>query len=303
MGVVQARHLQRDFGTFRAVDGINFNIEEGECFGFLGPNGAGKTTTVRMVQGLLPRTGGELAVFGKDINIEPDAIKADLGVVSQENNLDRDLSVRQNLITYARYFDIPPDVAATRVDELLGFLQLDGKKNEQLSTVSGGMQRRLAIARALINGPRLMLLDEPTTGLDPQARHMIWARLKSLKKQKITMILTTHYMEEAERLCDRVAIMNGGKILMEGKPAELIENVIGDEVIELHLDEWNKQAALNKVRAITSAYEVHGDTVYIYNDGHEILPAIVEIGHKSVLHRKATLEDLFLKLAGRTLVD
>ncbi|MBI5177776.1 MAG: ABC transporter ATP-binding protein [Nitrospinae bacterium] len=303
MGVVEARQLERDFGAFRAVDGIAFNIEEGECYGFLGPNGAGKTTTVRMIQGLLPRTGGDLTVFGKDIDREPVSIKADLGVVSQENNLDRDLTVRQNLLTYARYFDIEPEVAQSRADELLKFLHLDGKKGDKLSAISGGMQRRLAIARALINGPRLMLLDEPTTGLDPQARHMIWARLRSLKKQKITMILTTHYMEEAERLCDRVAIMNGGKILMEGKPSELVKDVIGEEVIELNLGDENRQAALNRVRALGAAYEMHGDTVYIYNGRHEMLSALVGIGHRSVLHRKATLEDLFLKLAGRTLVD
>jgi lipooligosaccharide transport system ATP-binding protein len=303
MAIVDAKNLGRNFGPFHAVDGINFSIQEGECYGFLGPNGAGKTTTVRMVQGLLPRSSGDLTVFGMDIDRRPDGIKSQLGVVSQENNLDRDLTVRQNLITYARYFDMPTDEAKKRADELLSFLQLDAKKNDRLSTISGGMQRRLAIARALINNPRLLLLDEPTTGLDPQARHLIWRRLTSLKKQGITMILTTHYMEEAERLCDRVAIMNTGKILIEGRPAQLVAEIIGEEVTELHIDEDNRQQALNRVRELDVNYEMYGDTIYIYNNGRRVMPSVLEIGHRSVLHRKATLEDLFLKLAGRTLVD
>ncbi len=303
MAIVEAKNLQRNFGPFCAVDGIGFAIEEGECFGFLGPNGAGKSTTVHMVQGLLPRSGGSLRVLGMDIGRQADRIKSALGVVSQENNLDRDLTVRQNLLTYARYFEMPHKEAQRRADELLVFLQLDAKQGEKLSSLSGGMQRRLAIARALINGPRLLLLDEPTTGLDPQARHLIWRRLNLLKKQKITTILTTHYMEEAERLCDRVAIMNGGKILMEGRPAQLIADVIGQEVIELHVEEEQRQQALDHVRELGVNFEIHGDTIYIYGDGPGLVPSLLGIGHKSVLHRKATLEDLFLKLAGRTLVE
>jgi len=207
MNVVHAESLRRSFGKFTAVGGIDFSIRHGECYGFIGPNGAGKTTTVMMVQGFLPPTEGSLSVFGMDVRNHAVEIKARLGVVSQEGNLDRDLTVMQNLVTYARYFNIPKKTALSRAEELIGFFKLESRKYVQLKTLSGGMLRRLAIARALINNPDLLILDEPTTGLDPQARHMIWRRLLSLKQQGVTMILTTHYMEEAERLCDRVAIM------------------------------------------------------------------------------------------------
>lgn len=302
--VISAQGLTRTFNGTEAVKGIDFAIGEGECYGFLGPNGAGKTTTVRMIYGLLPRTGGGLKVLGGDMERDAISIKLHIGVVSQENNLDRDLTVRQNLLTYARFFDVPPAEAERRADELITFLQLDAKKNEKLQTLSGGMQRRLAIARALINNPRLLILDEPTTGLDPQARHLIWRRLNLLKQRKITMVLTTHYMEEAERLCDRVAIMNGGRILVEGSPRALIRQGIGEEVIEMHVEEERREAALEEVRGLCENADMRGGTIYIYNDSCQTLMSeLMKIEHRFVIHRKATLEDLFLKLAGRTLAD
>ncbi len=268
----------------------------------MGPNGAGKTTTVKMVHGLLPKSGGSLFVLEKDVEMEAPEVKSQIGVVSQENNLDRDLSVIQNLLTYARYFDIPKDEALGRAEELLKFFQLDNKKDAKLKTLSGGMLRRLAITRSLINNPRLLILDEPTTGLDPQARNMIWRRLMSLKKQGITMILTTHYMEEAERLCDRVAMMDKGKILMEGKPAELIKKEIGEDVIEIHLDESSFELTAGKISDMDVEFEQFGETIYIYTeDGAAVMQQVLAMPHTHVVHRRATLEDLFLRLAGRTL--
>ncbi len=302
MDAVMGKGLRRSFGAFEAVKKIDFAISPGECYGFLGPNGAGKSTTIRMIHGMLPRSGGELNVLGRDIDLDRPSIKAHIGVVSQENNLDRDLTVRQNLLTYARYFEIPPPEARRRAAELLAFVQLDAKADSPLSTLSGGMQRRLAIARALINNPSLLILDEPTTGLDPQARHLIWRRLNMLKRQKITIILTTHYMEEAEQLCDRVAIMNGGEILLEGKPRTLIGREIGEEVVEFHVEEGKMPAALISVRGICENYDVHGETIYLYSgECKKLAQEAMRLEHRMIVHRRATLEDLFLKLAGRTL--
>ncbi len=304
MDTVWAKGLRRNFGAFEAVKSIGFAIRPGECYGFLGPNGAGKSTTIRMIQGLLPRSGGELNVLGHDIDLERPVIKARLGVVSQENNLDRDLTVRQNLLTYARYFEIPLPEAKRRADELLAFVQLDARAGERINNLSGGMQRRLAIARALMNNPSLLILDEPTTGLDPQARHLIWRRLNLLKRQQITMILTTHYMEEAERLCDRVAMMNGGEILVEGPPTELIKREIGEEVVELHVDEEKMHAAIGAVRSFCENYDAHGETIYLYSgECRKVAQEAMKLEHRMIVHRRATLEDLFLRLAGRTLND
>lgn len=302
--VVEAVGLKRNFGEFRAVKGIDFRIAAGECYGFLGPNGAGKTTTVRMIQGFIPKSGGSLTVLGKNVWQEAAEVKAELGVVSQDDNLDRDLTVMQNLITYSRYFDIPHKEAASRAGELLKFFKLDGKKDEKLATLSGGMQRRLALARSLINNPRLLLLDEPTTGLDPQARQLIWQRLLSLKKQGISIILTTHYMDEAERLCDRVAIMNDGEILLEGNPGELVKSEIGEDVIEVQMEEGISRELLARINEAGATYEQYGETLYIYcRGGCDLMPSILKIKHKLALHRKTTLEDLFLRLAGRSLSE
>jgi lipooligosaccharide transport system ATP-binding protein len=304
MNVVQAEALRRSFGKFEAVRAIDFSIRPGECYGFLGPNGAGKTTTVLMVQCFLPPTDGRLSVFGMDIRRSAAAIKAKLGVVSQEGNLDRDLTVMQNLVTYARYFNIPKKTALSRAEELISFFKLESKKYVKLKILSGGMLRRLAIARALINNPSLLILDEPTTGLDPQARHLIWRRLLSLKQQGVTMILTTHYMEEAERLCDRVAIMNKGNILMEGRPAELVTDTMGKEVIEVRVSGSDEESFHDRVRSMGVRYEQHGETFYLYaRDGKGLMPAVLEMNHHFAVHRRTSLEDLFLHLAGRSLID
>ena len=302
MPIVEAIGLKRTFNGLKAVNGIDFTISPGECYGFLGPNGAGKTTTVRMIQGMIPHSGGKLHVLGRDIELYASIVKARIGIVSQENNLDRDLSVIQNLVTYARYFDIPKSEAIARAKELLSFLQLEEKSDVKIPALSGGMQRRLAIARALINHPRLLILDEPTTGLDPQARLLIWQRLSTLKKDGLTIILTTHYMEEAERLADRISIMDYGAILMEGAPAELIKNEIGKDVIEVTAENDDMEKIVYMLNQYEIRNEQHGEIVYIYPvNASETASRIMDYKHNKMLHRHATLEDLFLRLAGRSL--
>ncbi len=234
MNVVTARGLAKDYGSLRAVDGIDFEIVKGECFGFLGPNGAGKTTVMRIVFCFMPPSSGEVKVFGQDVAARPSLIKAKIGVMPQEDNLDPDLTVLENLIVYARYFDIPKRVSSIRASELLGFVDLREKADVKIGDLSGGMKRRLVLARALINDPELLILDEPTTGLDPLSRHTVWDKLKHLKAKETTLILTTHYMEEAERLCDRVAIMDRGKIVTIDSPAELMR-VHGGNLEEVYL--------------------------------------------------------------------
>lgn len=299
---VRAELLRRTFNGFEAVLGTEFTIRSGECYGFLGPNGAGKTTTVSMIQGLLPISGGKLHVLGGDMEKDTSAIKGEIGVVPQDNNLDRDLTVMQNLITYARYFDIHKTVAKERGLELLDFMQLGDRADARITTLSGGMQRRLAIARALINRPRLLILDEPTTGLDPQARLMIWQRLQTLKKEGLTIILTTHYMDEAERLCDRIAIMDYGVILIEGKPDELIEREVGKDVIEIAIKGSETEKLRDLLTGIDCPFERHGENFYAYpKNVSEVMPRLLELEHEKILHRRASLEDLFLRLAGRSL--
>jgi lipooligosaccharide transport system ATP-binding protein len=299
---VRAELLRRTFNRFEAVLGIDFTIRSGECYGFLGPNGAGKTTTVSMIQGLLPISGGKLQVLGGNMESDPSSIKKEIGVVPQENNLDRDLTVLQNLITYARYFDIPKTVAEKRGIELLDFMQLGERRDARITTLSGGMQRRLTIARALINKPRLLILDEPTTGLDPQARQMIWQRLQSLKKEGLTIILTTHYMDEAERLCDRISIMDNGLLLIEGKPDELIEREVGKDVIEIAVKESEAEELRGLLEGMDATYERHGENFYVYpKNVSEVIPQLLGLKHEKILQRRASLEDLFLRLAGRSL--
>ncbi len=299
---IRASGLVKRFGTFTAVDGISFSIKKGSCFGFLGPNGAGKTSTIRMLYGLSPITAGELFVANYHVHLYPREIKGMVGVVPQENNLDPDLTVLENLLVYARYFEIPRKEAMGRALDLLGFLELREQKERPIEQLSVGMKRRLIIARALIHNPQVLILDEPTTGLDPQVRHLIWQRLRSLKQSGVTQVLTTHYMEEAAQLCDEVAIMDRGRILRIGKPQELVATEVGDEVIELQ-PRRDQETFIQEVLEDTQyKWERAGDTFYLYcSNGREIFASLARLPHSRLLHRPATLEDLFLKLTGRAL--
>jgi lipooligosaccharide transport system ATP-binding protein len=304
--LVRARALTKRFGDFTAVDGIDVSVSPGEAFGFLGPNGAGKSSTMRMIGCVSPRTSGELTVLGLDPDDEPSLIKSRLGVVPQEETLDLELTVRQNLIVYGRYFDLPRDVLRARADELLEFAQLSDRGNDRVEPLSGGMKRRLTIARALINEPDLLLLDEPTTGLDPQARHLLWDRLYRLKQRGVSLILTTHYMDEAEQLCDRLVVMDQGRIAAEGSPSELIQRFCTREVVELRFPPGAQDAAMSRLDGLASQVEPLPDRLLLYADqGDEALSQVHARGvePESALVRRSTLEDVFLKLTGRSLVD
>lgn len=297
---IEARGLVKRYGELAAVDGIDFTVGAGECVGFLGPNGAGKTTTVRMVTAFSPLSGGSVRVFGWDVTRYPRRIKARIGVCPQEDNLDPDFSVRRNLLVYARYFGMDPGVARRRADELLATMQLTERAEAAIDELSGGMKRRLILARALLNQPELLVLDEPTTGLDPQARHMIWQRIRQLRAAGTTVLLTTHYMEEASQLCSRVILMDGGRILLEGPPATLIAREIGREVVEL----WNLAPGIEDfLRERGWPLEQTEDRLYAYDcEGGVIAAAIGErFPRQERLIRHATLEDVFLHRAGRTL--
>jgi len=304
--LVLARNLRKTFASFTAVDGIDFEVRAGEAFGFLGPNGAGKTSTMKMIACASPVTGGELRVFGKDPRTEASAIKARLGVVPQADNLDLELTVRENLLMYARYFDIPSRTARQRTEELLAFVQLTERGDSQVEPLSGGMKRRLTIARALVNEPDLILLDEPTTGLDPQARHLIWERLYRLKKDGATLLLTTHYMDEAEQLCDRLIVMDKGRIVAEGSPRELIERYVTRDVLELRLSDDASESLKERLGALAKHVEILPERLQLHaDDGEQVLEQIHALGVpvERALVRRATLEDVFLRLTGRTLVD
>lgn len=281
------------------MDSVAFSVDEGELFGFLGPNGAGKTTTMRMIQCISPMTSGTLEVFGMDVNVHQREIKFKMGVVPQENNLDPDFTVYENLLIFSRYFDIPEDEAKRRVDELLEFVHLEERRNTMTDSLSGGLKRRLVLARALINKPRLLILDEPTVGLDPQSRHLMWEKLKGLKKQGVTIVLTTHYLEEASQLCDRLVIMDDGKILVEGSPKDLIQEYIGPAIVETEKD----PNIISCLEGHQANYEVLGEEIQIYTDKpQEITDYLLsECKLTSVTARAATLEDVFLKLTGRKL--
>ncbi|HJX04458.1 MAG TPA: ABC transporter ATP-binding protein [Thermoplasmata archaeon] len=299
--MIVAEKLTKRFGDLVAVNNIDLHIEEAECFGFLGPNGAGKTTTMKMIQCVSPMTSGKLTVAGIDVNEEPRKIKAMLGVAPQNENLDPDFTVEHNLLAYSRYFDIPKEVAKERTEKLLDFFQLQAKKDVAIDKLSGGMKKRLILARALINEPKILILDEPTVGLDPQARHLIWDQLGRLKSRGITILLTTHYMEEAAQLCDRLVIMDNGKILAEGNPTELVEKNLPGNVIETSNSPQVVACLKNGVG--DGSYDVAGDTIHVFTDQpKEILSKLMsecKIEQASV--RETTLEDLFLKLTGRTL--
>ncbi len=303
MDIIVAEHLTKRFGDLAAVADVSFSVREGETFGFLGPNGAGKTTTTRMIQCVSPPTSGRLEVAGMDVRERERDIKAVLGVAPQEDNLDPDLSVRENLLLYATYFDVPPAEAAARADELLEFFQLTAKAGTDIEKLSGGMKRRLLLARALINRPRVLVLDEPTTGLDPQARHLIWDRLRELRSQGSTILLTTHYMDEAERLCDRLVVMDGGRIIEEGSPRELVERSVGAHVVEVE----DRPGVRECVEGLASAggVEAHGGVLHVSTgEPQEIITAILsKCGDVNASVRRASLEDVFLRLTGRRLRD
>jgi lipooligosaccharide transport system ATP-binding protein len=302
--VIIAKGLTKKYGDFTAVDGISFEIREGECFGFLGPNGAGKTTTIRMIHCVSPITAGTISVLGKRSHIDNRDIKLITGVIPQEINLDPDLTVYENLMVFAKFFDIPRAESKARIAELLNFVELESKRDSKIDQLSTGMKRRLLVARALLNKPKLIIADEPTTGLDPQARHLIWERLRSLKSLGTTLVLTTQYMEEAEQLCDRLVIMHQGRILKDGTPRRLVEDEIGREVVEIRIAKEEDQRLIAQMADAACAHERVGDTLYFYcRDGHEVMKKVVELNLPNVLNRPATLEDVFLKLTGRSLIE
>jgi lipooligosaccharide transport system ATP-binding protein len=304
--LIRARGLVKRFGDFVAVDGIDVDVRRGEAFGFLGPNGAGKSSTMRMVGCVSPPTGGLLRILGLDPQRDGPRIRARLGVCPQLDNLDSQLTVRENLTTYARFFGIPRREARRRADELLDFVQLTERADSRVEPLSGGMKRRLTIARALVNEPEIVLLDEPTTGLDPQARHLVWERLFRLRQQGVTLVLTTHYMDEAEQLCDRLVVMDGGRIVAQGSPRGLIAEHSTREVVELRFNTDNQEAYAEKLAGLGSRLEVLPDRILLYvHDGDQ---AAAEVQRRSLspagmLVRRSGLEDVFLHLTGRTLVD
>jgi len=303
--LIHARGLRKEFGTLVAVDGIDFDVQRGEAFGFLGPNGAGKSSTMRMIGCVSPPSGGTLRILDMDPVHDGPKIRARLGVVPQMDTLDLELTVRENLIIYGRYFGLSRKAVKERADELLEFVQLSERANDRVEPLSGGMKRRLTIARALVNEPEVLLLDEPTTGLDPQARHVVWDRLFRLKQQGVTLVLTTHYMDEAEQLCDRLVVMDRGSIAEGGSPLELIRRLSTREVVELrfadeapHVDEQTFDGQVARIEKLP-------DRILLYtDDGDALVPVAHERLHpQSVLVRRSTLEDVFLRLTGRTLVD
>jgi lipooligosaccharide transport system ATP-binding protein len=305
--LIEGRGLTKRFGPFVAVDGIDFRVERGEAFGFLGPNGAGKTSTMRMIGCVSPVSEGSLRVLGLDPASDGARIRSRLGVVPQEDSLDTELTVRENLLIYGRYFDLPRDQIRERATQLLDFVQLADRATSLVDPLSGGMKRRLAIARALMSSPELLLLDEPTTGLDPQARHLVWDRLHQLKRQGVTFVLTTHYMDEAERLCDRLVIMDRGQIVAEGSPRELIARYATREVVELQFaTDEERDRALVVAGEIGERAEAVGDRVVVYTtDGEKAAERVADAGihPESTLVRRSTLEDVFLIITGRSLVE
>ncbi|MDM4762443.1 ATP-binding cassette domain-containing protein [Galbitalea sp. SE-J8] len=304
--VIIARALTKSYGEFRAVDGIDFEVATGESFGLLGPNGAGKSTTMRMLSAVSTRTSGELSILGLDPDQHGPEIRARLGVVPQSDNLDGELRVRDNLIVYGRYFGIPRRRVAEKADELLAFAQLEDKRDARVESLSGGMKRRLTIARGLVNEPEILLLDEPTTGLDPQARHLLWDRLFRLKEQGTTLVLTTHYMDEAEQLCDRLIVVDKGAIMAEGSPASLIRDHSSREVLEVRFGSDRNALVAERIADVGDRVEVLPDRVLVYaGDGEAALREVIGRGLDPItsLVRRSSLEDVFLRLTGRSLVE
>ena len=304
--VITANQLTKTYGDFTAVDAIDFEVAPGESFGLLGPNGAGKSTTMRMVGAVSTRTSGDLSILGLDPNQHGPDIRSQLGVVPQQDNLDQELRVRDNLLVYGRYFGLPRSVVAERADALLEFAQLSDRRKSKVDDLSGGMKRRLTIARALINEPRILLLDEPTTGLDPQARHILWDRLFRLKEQGTTLVLTTHYMDEAEQLCDRLVVVDKGRIMAEGSPAALIREHSSKEVLEVRFGSDKNAEIAESIRDIGERHEVLPDRILIYTgNGEAELERITQRGLQPItsLVRRSSLEDVFLRLTGRSLIE
>jgi lipooligosaccharide transport system ATP-binding protein len=304
--LIHARGLTKRFGDFTAVDAIDFDVAPGESFGFLGPNGAGKTSTMRMIGCVSPATAGTLRILDQDPAADGPKIRARLGVVPQQDTLDTELTVRENLVLYGRYFGLSRAECARRADDLLDFAQLTERAGDQVEHLSGGLKRRLTIARSLINEPELMLLDEPTTGLDPQARHLLWDRLYRLKQRGVTLVLTTHYMDEAEQLCDRLVVMDKAKIVAEGSPRSLIEQYSTREVTELRFADGVQETLDGQLDGLAERIERLPDRVLLYADDGEAAVAAAHargLQPETVLVRRSTLEDVFLRLTGRSLVD
>ena len=301
-----ARGLKKSYGDFEAVKGVKFEVQGGECFGFLGPNGAGKTTIMKMIYAAAVPTGGELRVAGLDVRSAEREVKRRIGVVPQENNLDEDLKVKENLLVYGRYFDLPRKLVRRRAEELLEFVQLSDKAGARVEELSGGMKRRLLIARALVNDPDLVVLDEPTTGLDPQARHLVWDKLRQLTGEGKTLVLTTHYMDEAAQLCDRLCIMEGGRIITEDAPVALISEHVSPVVLEFRASSEALERLVPIVESAADDIDRVGDALLVYTSDTEAVTQRVresDIEVRNMLHRPASLEDVFLKLTGRRLVD
>jgi lipooligosaccharide transport system ATP-binding protein len=304
--VIRARGLTKKYKDFVAVDGVDFEVYRGEAFGLLGPNGAGKSTTMKMINSTSRRTGGDLEILGKDPAKHGPEIRSHLGVVPQQDNLDRELKVWENLFIYGRYFGLSRKYLKTRIEELIDFAQLREKRDTKVDALSGGMKRRLTIARGLVNEPEILMLDEPTTGLDPQARHVLWDRLFRLKEQGVTLVITTHYMDEAEQLCDRLIVMDAGKIMAEGSPAQLIRDHSSREVLEVRFGTDRNAEVAPQLEGIGERIEVLPDRILIYaENGEAALSRVHELGLNPItsLVRRSSLEDVFLRLTGRTLVD
>ena len=302
--IIQASNLSKNYGSREAVRSISFEVYEGTCFGFLGPNGAGKSSTLKMIYGALPPTSGHIGIAGMSITEFPRQVKNILGVVPQEENLDSELNILENLLVFARYFKIPKRTAKQKALELLSFFHLEERGDSRVDELSTGLKKRLLIARGLMNQPKILILDEPTTGLDPQSRHIIWQRLRQLKAEGLTILLTTHYMEEASQLCDTVVIIDQGKILETGNPAELVKKEIGKEIIEIRTAPDQDSEILQHLNDTRFSHERIGDTLYLYcEDGYQIISQLASIPHERMIHRPATLEDLFLKRTGRELSD
>ena len=304
--IISARNLIKEYGSLKAVNQINFEIQRGTCYGFLGPNGAGKTTVMRMIYCVTPLTSGSLMVNGENVMENMSAVKRSIGVVTQDDSLDYDLNVINNLLVYARYYDLTRDQAIRRADELIEFFQLEEKRGENVRTLSGGMKRRLQIARALINKPSILILDEPSTGLDPQARHHVWAKCHELIEQGVTLLLTTHYMDEAEQLCDQIAVMDRGRIITEASPWDLIKSEVSPYVVEIRSDEKARQKILAAVVDQIDFHEALSDRLLLYTTNAIPLHAQIQdmgIPVKTLLSRRSSLEDVFLKLTGRELID
>jgi lipooligosaccharide transport system ATP-binding protein len=304
--LISARGLTKTYGDFVAVDGIDFDVAKGESFGLLGPNGAGKSTTMRIIGATSVRTSGALTILGKDPEVNGPQIRAHLGVVPQQDNLDVELTVSENIFIYGRYFGLSSSFINKKIPELLEFAQLEEKKDVKVQALSGGMKRRLTIARSLVSEPDILMLDEPTTGLDPQARHILWDRLFRLKEQGVTLIITTHYMDEAEQLCDRLVVMDKGKIMAENSPAQLIKDYSTKEVLEVRFGSDRNQEMIEVLRPLAERIEVLPDRILLYaEDGEQILERIAAKGiHPNTsLVRRSSLEDVFLRLTGRSLVE